>query len=100
MYRKMYIMLQKNLKAITWSTAERVRFHRYERSLKHLKQSPQWPSIYIIQKEAYFPIREINLSQQKKSVRWHRLWTSVSYFQYCLFTFGTIFQRGMYELKS
>ena len=61
----MYIMLQKNLKAITWSTAERVRFHCYERSLKHLKQSPQWPSIYIIQEEAYFPIREINLSQQK-----------------------------------
>ena len=33
--------------------------------------------IYARKEEVYFPIREINLSQPKKSVKWHSLWNSL-----------------------
>ena len=32
---------------------------------------------YTKQVEVYFPIQEINLSQTKKPVKWHRLWNSL-----------------------
>ena len=57
--------------------------------------------IIDIQAEVYFPIREINLSQAKKMRQMaHTLEFFISNFQYCLFTFGTISQRGMHESKS
>ena len=41
-----------------------------------------------------FPIREINLSRPKKSVKWHAqsLEFFLSNLQYCLFMFGTVFK--------
>ena len=49
------------------------------RQSKNILQFPRATKYdYIIQQEEeYFPIREINFSQPKKSVKWHRLWNSL-----------------------
>ena len=51
-------------------------------------------NICIVQEVVNFPIREINLSRPKKSVKWHAqsLEFFLSNLQYCLFMFGTVFK--------
>ena len=57
--------------------------------------------LYILHKRRCFSRYGKLICFAKKSVKWHRLW--ISFFKtpntYCLFTFGTISQRGMHESK-